>query len=277
MRYERIHLKDSFPFLGEEGCDPTVELYLPYNMKEMEREKQKRPCLIVCPGGGYEMCSEREAEPIALHFLPEGFNVFVLTYSVAPHRFPTQLLEVAALMELIYAHEEEWNCDRTKVGIMGFSAGGHLAAHYSTCYDCAEVRARFPESKPVNASVLSYPVISANPEYAHLGSFRNLSGQEELTEEEIEKFSCDRQVDACTPQAFIWHTAADAAVPVMNSLLYAQALSKHQVPYEMHIYPFGEHGASTCDGQTHDVIDTFLTHDHGWLCDVKKWFRMIGF
>ena len=127
MRYERIHLKDSFPFLGEEGCDPTVELYLPYNMKEMGREKQKRPCLIVCPGGGYEMCSEREAEPIALHFLPEGFNVFVLTYSVAPHRFPTQLLEVAALMELIYAHEEEWNCDRTKVGIMGFSAGGHLA------------------------------------------------------------------------------------------------------------------------------------------------------
>lgn len=68
MRYERIHLKDSFPFLGEEGCDPTVELYLPYNMKEMGREKQKRPCLIVCPGGGYEMCSEREAEPIALHF-----------------------------------------------------------------------------------------------------------------------------------------------------------------------------------------------------------------
>ena len=96
MRYERIHLKDSFPFLGEEGCDPTVVLYLPYNMKEMGREKQKRPCLIVCPGGGYERCSEREAEPIALHFLPEGFNVFVLTYSVAPHRFPTQLLEVAA-------------------------------------------------------------------------------------------------------------------------------------------------------------------------------------
>ena len=102
MVHKRIELKDYFEFLGDNGANPFVDMYLPYNMVEMNRQNQKRPCMIVCPGGGYGFCSERESEPLALHFLPEGFNVFVITYSVAPHRFPTQLCEVAALMELIY-------------------------------------------------------------------------------------------------------------------------------------------------------------------------------
>ena len=107
MRCEKLHLKDRFLFLEETGCDPVLELYLPYNMTEMNRQDQKRPCMVVCPGGGYGMVSQRKAEPIALQLLPEGFNVFVLTYSVAPHRFPTQLLQVAAVMELI--HNFAWN------------------------------------------------------------------------------------------------------------------------------------------------------------------------
>ena len=146
MRCETIHLKDRYPFLGENGCDPTLQLYLPYNMVEMNRQDQKRPCLLLCPGGGYRMVSQREAEPIALHFLPEGMNVFVLTYSVAPHRYPTQLREVAAAMELICANADQWNCDTDRVAIMGFSAGGHLAAHYSTSYDSAAVREVFPKA-----------------------------------------------------------------------------------------------------------------------------------
>ena len=84
MKTETIHLKEIYPFLGEDGCDPIVDMYLPYNMTEMHRENRKRPCMIVCPGGGYAMCSQREAEPIAMHFLPDGFNVFVIYYSVAP-------------------------------------------------------------------------------------------------------------------------------------------------------------------------------------------------
>ena len=191
MKTETLHLKDAYPFLGENGCDPTVDIYLPYNMTEMHRENRKRPCMIVCPGGGYAMCSQREAEPIAMHFLPEGFNVFVIYYSVAPHRFPTQLREVAATVELIYKNADEWNCDVSKLAIVGFSAGGHLAAHYSTMYDCKEVREVFPESKPVNASVLSYPVITADPAYGHMGSFDNLLGKTERTKEEIDYFSCD--------------------------------------------------------------------------------------
>ena len=129
MKHEILHLKDHFPFLGADGCDATVELYLPFNMTEMHRENQKRPCIVVCPGGGYGFCSQRESEVIALPFLAEGFNAFVLTYSVYPHHFPVQVREVAAVLELIHANADAWNCDPNRVAIIGFSAGGHLAAH----------------------------------------------------------------------------------------------------------------------------------------------------
>jgi len=275
MRYEKLHLKDYFRFLGENGADPVLEIYLPYNMTEMNRQNQKRPCMVVCPGGGYGMCSQRESEPVALHFLPEGFNVFIITYSVVPHRFPAQLREVAAVMELIYKNAEEWNCDTEKVAIIGFSAGGHLAAHYSTMYNCKEVREVFPESKSVNASVLSYPVITADPEVAHKGSFSNLLGHYPETKEELEYFSCDCQVDENTPPAFIWHTAEDNCVPVQNSLRYATALANHKIPVELHIYPFGEHGLSTCDAETVNNPTEIENHNSVWLDSVKKWLKLI--
>lgn len=277
MKHEVLHLKDYYSFLGSDGCDPTVEMYLPFNMTEMHRENDKRPCMVVCPGGGYAMCSQRESEPIAMHFLPDGFNVFVITYSVAPHRFPTQLREVAALMELIYKNADEWNCDISKIAIIGFSAGGHLAAHYSTMYDCKEVREVFPDSKPVNASVLCYPVISADPASGHMGSFDNLLGKTERTEAEIDYFSCDRNVKENTPPAFIWHTAEDSCVPVINSILYAGALAKHKIPFELHIYPFGCHGLSTSDGVTNDNVNEKIAHTQSWTYEAKKWLKLMGF
>lgn len=277
MKHEVLHLKDYYAFLGNDGCDPTVEMYLPYNMTEMNRQNDKRPCMIVCPGGGYEFCSQRESEPIALHFLPRGFNVFVITYSVAPHRFPTQLREVAALTELIYKNADEWNCDTSKIAIIGFSAGGHLAAHYSTMYDCKEVREVFPESKPVNASVLCYPVITADPQHGHMGSFDNLLGKTERTDEEINYFSCERNVKATTPPAFIWHTTEDTCVPVKNSILYADALSSHGVPFELHIFPFGWHGLSTADAMTNGDMDEKVSHTEVWLTEAEDWLKLIGF
>ncbi len=242
----------------------------------MPYENRKRPCMIVCPGGGYAMCSQREAEPIAMHFLPEGFNVFVIYYSVAPHRFPTQLREVAATVELIYKNADEWNCDVSKLAIVGFSAGGHLAAHYSTMYDCKEVREVFPESKPVNASVLSYPVITADPAYGHMGSFDNLLGKTERTKEEIDYFSCDRCVTEHTPPAYIWHTAADDCVPVANSLLYAGALSRCKIPFELHVFPFGYHGSSTVDAISCDAVPESMAYVKDWLNDAKRWLKLMG-
>lgn len=268
-----IYLKDEFPFLGEEGRNPKLDIYLPSNLSEMNRVDRKRPCMVVCPGGGYGMCSQREAEPIALNFLPEGYNVFVLWYSVAPNRFPNQIREVAAVMELIYKNADEWHCDTEKVAIIGFSAGGHLAAHYSTAFDCAEVREVFPESKSVNASILSYPVITADFANAHMGSFYNLLGKNELTSEDVDKFSCDKLVRDITPPAFLWHTASDDCVPVANTLLYARALSEHNIPFEVHIYPRGQHGLSTCDEQTIDNMNDDIVRAGGWLDNVKAWLN----
>ena len=276
MQCELFHLKDFYQFLGENGKDPIVEMYLPYNMVEMKRENLKRPCLVVCPGGGYGMCSERESEPIALNFLSEGFNVFVIKYSVAPHRFPSQLIEIAALMDLINKNGDSWNCDISKTTIIGLSAGGHLAAHFSTMFDCEEVRRVFPESIGVSASILSYPVITADPNYSHGGSFENLLGIKDVTENIINTYSCDRLVKENTPPAFIWHTAEDNAVPVMNSLLYASALSRYNIPFELHIYPFGEHGSSTCDKHTLNDVSDGLKHAHTWIDSAKKWLRLMN-
>lgn len=275
MKYEVLKLKDRFPFLGENEADPYVEIYLPYNMTEMHHENRKRPCMVVCPGGGYGMCSQRESEPIALKYLEEGFNVFVVTYSVAPFRFPTQLREVAATMELIYENADKWNCDTEKIAIIGFSAGGHLAAHYSTMFDCREVREVFPDSKSVNASILCYPVISAEEVTAHMGSFENLLGHKPSNQAETDYFSCDKNVKATTPPAFLWHTAEDTCVPLKNSLLYAEALWKNNVPVELHVYPFGGHGLSTCDSQTIDDMTHIYAYNGAWIPLSKKWLKLI--
>ncbi len=270
-----IYLKERYSFLGEHGNDPDVTVYLPDPMWEMNREDRKSPCLVICPGGGYGMVSQREGEPIAFHFLLDGYNVFVLRYSVAPNRFPTQIREVAAVMELIYENAELWHCDTSRIAILGFSAGGHLAAHYSTCYDIPEVRQVFPDSKPVQASILCYPVISADPEFGHLGSFRNLLGVEELSKQQEEKFSCDRLVTDHTPPAFLWHTAADSVVPVANSLVYARALADHKIPFGLHIYPYGNHGLATVDGETNDELPENVCMAQSWLNDAKKWLNVI--
>lgn len=274
MLHKVIELKNYFDFLGDDGKNPTLTLYLPYNMVEMNRQNQKRPCMLICPGGGYGMCSERESEPIALNLLSDGFNVFVLNYSVDPHRFPSQIREVAASVEMIYSNAEEWNCDTSKIAIMGFSAGGHLAAHYSTMFDCKEVREVFPESKCVNASVLCYPVISADFSKTHQGSFFNLLGHKPDKDEE-KYFSCERNVKDTTPPAFIWHTAEDGCVPVANSLIYAKALTDNKVPVELHIYPFGGHGLSTCDEQTCDNMNEIIAYNNVWIDSMKNWLKLI--
>ena len=274
MRHETIYLTEHFPQLKGDGCEPKLEIYLPEAMVDMGWGDKKKPCVFICPGGGYHGVSRREAEPIALKFLEQGYNVFVLTYSVRPHRFPQQLREVAAAMELIHANADEWLCDVEKVAIVGFSAGGHLAAHYSTCYDIPEVREVFPESKCVNASVLCYPVISADFSKTHQGSFFNLLGHKPDKDEE-KYFSCERNVKETTPPAFIWHTAEDGCVPVANSLIYAKALTDNKVPVELHIYPFGGHGLSTCDEQTCDNMNEIIAYNNVWIDSMKNWLKLI--
>ncbi len=272
MKIIEIDLKKKYEFLACEDRNPTLTCYLPRNIVEMGRGNEMRPTILICPGGGYANCAEREAEPIALKFLNWGFNAIVLRYSCAPHRYPVQLREVAAAFEEIYKNADEWHCDTSKIGIIGFSAGGHLVAHYSNEYNSHAVREVFPDSKKPNFSVLCYPVISADETFAHKGSFLNLLG-EYPQGGDVQKYSCDKMVSSETPPTFIWHTTEDQAVPVKNSLVYATALADNKIPFSLHIYPHGVHGLSTVDYLTNDQdkLDpkTLLAAD--WLNDLKSW------
>ena len=276
MQIFTINLKDYYPFLGKNNLDPTITAYLPYNLKEMGWETRKRPTIIVCPGGGYGFCSEREAEPIALKYVANGFNAFVIDYSVAPAHFPTQVTEIAATLELIYENQNNWNVDTNKIAIIGFSAGGHIAAHYSNVYNCEKVRQFFPNSKPVNATILSYPVITSNLSQTHVGTILNVAGKTPETEQEFNFFSCDKQVSKNTPPTFIWHTAEDAIVPVENSLLYASALAKNKVPFELHIYPLGVHGLSVCDSTVYnkEQLSQATSYNKNWLEHSLNWLKL---
>lgn len=273
MIHEIIHMKDCYPFLGENGCDPTLTVYAQDMNPEINRKDKLLPAILVCPGGGYSYVSAREAEPIAMKFLPWGFHIFVLTYSVAPNHFPTQIRQAAAAMELIHANADAWGVDTNRIAIMGFSAGGHLACHYSNCYDDPAVREVFPDSKPVNACVLTYPVITADPKYRHGGSIINVSGHSEPTPEDIEYFSLNNRVTPRTPPTFLWHTAADQLVPVINSLLYAQALAENKVSFAMRVYPRGAHGLATADDQTCTTLQYPESEANAWITDAAKWLK----
>ena len=250
--------------------------YILENSAEYCRDR-KRPAVLICPGGGYAFTSDREATPIAMSFLAAGISAFVLRYSCAPDgvRFPTQLCEAAAAMKVIRSHAAEWNLDEKRIAVCGFSAGGHLAASLGVFWnsDLLKDRGLGGESCRPDAMVLSYPVITSGPK-AHRGSFENLLGDQANDETMLTLTSLEKQVTADTPPAFLWHTRTDATVPVMNSLLYVQALTEHNVPFAMHIYPTGYHGLSTADEQTNDSLEPAAAHAHDWLDALMKWLKI---
>lgn len=284
MRTEAIALKDYFPFLGENDADPQLHCFFP----ELPCSSGKTPSMLICPGGGYWRCSV--AENIAANFMPLGINAFVLLYSTnsqVSHRYPTQLREVAAAFEIIKQNANGWGCDTEKIGIMGFSAGGHLAAHYSNAWSSEVVRSVFPDSHKPFATALGYPVISAEPPLKVTGTFTNLLGHD-LSETEIHDFSVQNLVTKDTPPTFIWHTSTDPIAPVMGSYLYAQALWQNKVPCEMHIYPCGKHGLSTADknivnsqlekypdlsDEAKEKLKKDINHVHNWVDAFNKWLE----
>lgn len=222
----------------------TLTAYLP---DEVMGEYPPRPCVLILPGGGYRSVSPREGEPVALRFAAEGLHACVLQYSVSEDSvFPTALCEALWAMAEIRAHSGEWRLDAAKIAVCGFSAGGHLAA----CLGAYWNREAYLEPAGVtaaqarpNALILCYPVITSGA-YAHTGSFQALLGKEYGNPEQMEALSVEKQVTSDMPPCFLWHTADDGTVPVQNTLLFANALSAHRVPYELHIFESGPHGLS---------------------------------
>lgn len=206
-----------------------------------------RSAILVIPGGGYAcVCSDREGEPIGWGFLSHGYNAFVLHYSVARTRvYPAQLIEASLAMAHIRDNAEAYNIDPNKVFVTGFSAGGHLAGslgtmwHRSCIYEATGMA--YGKNRP-NGMMLVYPVIAAEPTFGHLGSFYNLLGKDDPTEEELANVSIEKAVDERSVPLFLIHTSNDQLVDIRNALVLGDAYRRAGLTFEMHVYPDAPHG-----------------------------------
>lgn len=228
----------------------TLTAYLPGNAT-LKQAQSPRTTILICPGGGYTMTSDREAEPIALRLIAQGFNAVVLRYSVAPAVYPVALLEAAEAMRQIRCHAHDWQVAKEAIVIAGFSAGGHLAANLATQWRRDLVTEYGYQSEQIqpNGLFLGYPVITTGP-YAHTGSIQALLGSHYGQADLMAKVSLEKQVTSEVPPTFIWHTATDNTVPVENSLLFVQALRQAQISFALHIFPQGGHGLSLATAET---------------------------
>ena len=275
MIHQSIDIQLDFKKLGREQGDyqPKLYTYVPMNTFPGKPFNDRRPSVLICPGGGYSYATDREGETVALAFLAKGFNCFVLKYSCAPATFPVALLEVAKSLEIIRSHADEWFLDPDQIFVCGFSAGGHLTASMGVFWDKPFVSEYWGVDNEIvkpNGLILSYPVISSG-EHAHRGSFQNLLG-DQLSEEMLEYLSLEKQVSEKTPPAFLWHTWEDGSVPVENSILFAMALRKYNIPCEMHIYQKGGHGLSLGNYMTGDMVMSC----ENWVEMASRWMRELG-
>lgn len=247
--------------LSRGNADPDIPAIKPFLLPE----GGKRGLVIVCPGGGYVDHADYEGEPIAEWLNEVGTHAVVLRYRVQPYRYPAALLDVQRAIRYVRHHAEAWGVDGCPIGVLGFSAGGHLCASASTQYDGGRVDADDPverhSSRP-DAAILCYPVITTNPPYAHAGCVRTLLG-DRPDPEELRINCCEERVTADTPPAFLWHTADDEAVHVQNSMLYANALSRANVPFDLHVYQTGPHGMALSHHDEH--VATWKAACAHWL------------
>lgn len=232
---------------------PDIAVFLP------SKKNSTGKAVIICPGGGYGILAyDWEGSDIAHWLNSNGIAAFVLKYrlpgsksNIEPHKSP--LIDAQRAMRLVRAHAEKWNINPSKIGIMGFSAGGHLASTLSTHFDTGNTNSKDPveqQSCRPDFSVLVYPVISFTEDFQHSGSRINLLG-EDAEESLVKDFSNELQVTEETPPAILIHSNDDTGVPVENSIVYYEALRSKGVNSEMHIYPYGGHGYSLAIGMGH--------------------------
>lgn len=240
--------------------EPTLTLYFP------REEKRSGAAVVVCPGGGYMgLALDKEGHDMARWFAERGVVAAVLKYRHAPHSHPIPLSDAQRAVRIMRSHAEQWKFDPNKLGILGYSAGGHLASTASTRYDEGNATAEDPieqESSRVNFSVLIYPVISMDKSITHGGSRASLLGKEPA-EELVHQLSNETQVSVETPPTFLVHAGDDEAVPVENSMRYYKALRAHNIPAELHIYEEGGHGFGF--HRNNRPVDAWPALLEGWL------------
>jgi acetyl esterase/lipase len=224
---------------------PTLTPFLP------EGSRSSGAAIVVCPGGGYGGLAQHEGRDYALWLNQLGVNAFVLKYRLGSHgyRHPRMLEDAARAVRMVRARASEWSIDPQRVGIMGSSAGGHLASTLLTHFDKGKPDSNDPverQSSRPDLGILCYPVITLG-EFTHAGSRKNLLG-DNPSPELLENLSNEREVTSETPPTFLWHTVEDQAVPIENSLLFANALRAAKVPFELHLFEKGRHGIGLANG-----------------------------
>jgi acetyl esterase/lipase len=255
--------------LGQQDKDiPTLTPYLP------DPAKATGAAIVICPGGGYGGLAPHEGGAYARFLNQYGVAGFVLKYRLGSsgYRHPVMLQDAARAVRLVRARAGDWKLDPHHIGIMGSSAGGHLASTLVTHYDAGKPDAtdlvERQSSRP-DLGILCYAVITMG-QFTHQGSKRNLLGNDP-SPELVRELSNELQVTKDTPPCFIWHTYEDGGVPVENSLQFAEAMRRAGVPFDLHIYQKGGHGMGL--GASEATPEKW----HPWTRDCIYWLRVQGF
>lgn len=247
---------------------PTLTVY------SADPAKATGAAMVICPGGAYQSLAGHEGSDYARWLNEAGISAFVLKYRLGPagYRHPAMLQDAARALCVVRARAEEWKVDAKRVGIMGSSAGAHLASTLMTHFDAGQPDASDPierqGSRP-DVGILCYPVISMG-EFTHKGSRNNLLGTNPSAEL-VDLLSNEKQVTSNTPPCFIWHTWEDSTVAVENPMLFADALRRSKVRYELHIYEQGRHGIGL------GTREWKPESRHPWTGECLRWLRERGF
>jgi acetyl esterase/lipase len=272
----RAEMKTSTPLwpdgapgaLGTNTSDiPTLTPYLP------DATNATGAAMVICPGGGYAGLASYEGKDYALWLNQHGVTCFVLKYRLGSHgyRHPVMLNDAARAVRWVRAHADDYKIDAHRVGIMGSSAGGHLASTLLTHFDLGDTNSSDAverQSSRPDLGILCYAVITMG-EFTHQGSKQNLIGTN--ASPELERLlSNELQVTTNTPPCFVWTTCEDKTVPPENSLMFAAALQKNNVPFDLHIYQKGGHGMGLKDKPP-------FAHPHPWAGDCLFWLKVQNF
>jgi acetyl esterase/lipase len=227
--------------------DPAIGQARPA-LKPFLTGEKGRGALIVCAGGGYAIHADPESDPAAVSVNRCGVNAFVLRYRLLPYRHPAMLLDARRAIRLVRHRAAEWGIDKGHIGILGFSAGGHLAALAATRFEAGDPLAEDAVERESSRPDLLVSCYGVNSIADVKGFAQKLLGKDDFTSDELRELDPAANVSAKTPPAFLWHTSGDDRVPVTASLDMATALTEHGVPYSLHIFPHGGHALGLADG-----------------------------
>lgn len=260
--------KETPYYNAEYGQEETT--ITPYLVKDGRKDKG---IVIICPGGAYSGRAYHEGEPVARMLNDAGISAAVLNYRVAPYRHPAMLTDANRAVKFARYNAESWEIDPEKIGILGFSAGGHLAVsaceHYDYGNDNGDEIDKM-SSRP-NAGIFCYPVATFIDEYTHRGTLENLLGKapDPILREQL---TGEKNVPDDCPPIFMWHTAEDSAVSVNNSLEMAKSLRKKEIPFELHVFPYGFHGLGLADDDARNN-----PHAAQWANLLINWLKLYNF